>query len=439
MGLRLSRGGGRIRLRKDLEVTHLKRWTLVSLIRTDVRQRALPWSALLLADGRIPNHLNVNRRARLAVALALVLLVTPAGGAPGPGLRAGRGQRRPGAAGNRLAALEILRRRARLVVRVARGADAVALLRVFGRRVCLGVADRRLAAAAHRPSAGAGLMHVNPVLIAGAGPAGLTAALELSRAGVPVVVHEAEYAVGGIARTETYRGYRFDIGGHRFYTKVAEVERLWHELLGNELIRVPRLSRIFYQGRYYAYPLQLPNVVRNLGAGRKRADDVELSARAAAALRSGRDARRLGREPLWPAAVRDVLQDLHREGLGPALQRHPRRLGGAAHPGSVVQPRRLTRDLPPRADDVAGRRVPVSRGSGRARCGSARPRSSPPPAAPSSCTAASSVSTTSTAASRRRRWSAAASARPSPCPTSSAACRCRPWPGRWRQPSTRTR
>ncbi len=108
-------------------------------------------------------------------------------------------------------------------------------------------------------------MHVHPVLIVGAGPAGLTSALELSRAGVPVVVHEAESAVGGIARTETYRGYRFDIGGHRFYTKVAEVERLWHELLGNEMIRVPRLSRIFYQGRYYAYPLQLPNVVRNLG------------------------------------------------------------------------------------------------------------------------------------------------------------------------------
>ena len=82
---------------------------------------------------------------------------------------------------------------------------------------------------------------------------------------MPVAVHEAEYAVGGIARTETYRGYRFDIGGHRFYTKVAEVERLWHELLGHEMIRVPRLSRIFYQGRYYAYPLQLPNVVRNLG------------------------------------------------------------------------------------------------------------------------------------------------------------------------------
>ena len=76
LGLRLSRSGGRIQLRKDLEVTHLKRWTLTSLIRTDVRQRALPWSALLLADGHIPDHLNVSRRARLAVALTAILLAS---------------------------------------------------------------------------------------------------------------------------------------------------------------------------------------------------------------------------------------------------------------------------------------------------------------------------------------------------------------------------
>jgi GT2 family glycosyltransferase len=74
LGLRLSRRGGRIQLRKDLEVTHLKRWTLASLIKTDVRQRALPWSALLLADGHIPDHLNVSRRARLAVTLSATLL-----------------------------------------------------------------------------------------------------------------------------------------------------------------------------------------------------------------------------------------------------------------------------------------------------------------------------------------------------------------------------
>jgi hypothetical protein len=74
LGLRLSRSGGRIRVRKDLEVTHLKHWTLASLIRTDIFQRALPWSRLILADGHIPNELNVNRRARVAVALTGVLL-----------------------------------------------------------------------------------------------------------------------------------------------------------------------------------------------------------------------------------------------------------------------------------------------------------------------------------------------------------------------------
>ncbi len=104
-----------------------------------------------------------------------------------------------------------------------------------------------------------------PVLVAGAGPAGLTAAYELTQSGLAVDVHEADHTVGGIARTETYHGYRFDIGGHRFYTKVDEIERLWREWLGPELLEVPRLSRIFYEGQFYAYPLQLPNVVRNLG------------------------------------------------------------------------------------------------------------------------------------------------------------------------------
>jgi len=76
LGVRLSRRGGRIRIQKDLEVTHLKRWTLASLIRTDIRQRALPWSALLLASGPIPNQLNLTHRARLAVALTGVLLAS---------------------------------------------------------------------------------------------------------------------------------------------------------------------------------------------------------------------------------------------------------------------------------------------------------------------------------------------------------------------------
>jgi protoporphyrinogen oxidase len=89
-----------------------------------------------------------------------------------------------------------------------------------------------------------------PVAIVGAGPAGLTAAYELVKQGIIPVVLEKGDKVGGIARTETYKGYRFDIGGHRFYTKVEAVQQLWQEVLGNEFIKVPRLSRIFYRGNF---------------------------------------------------------------------------------------------------------------------------------------------------------------------------------------------
>jgi len=102
-------------------------------------------------------------------------------------------------------------------------------------------------------------------IVVGGGPAGLTAAYELLRHGIQPVVLEASDKVGGIARTETYKGYRFDIGGHRFYTKVDEVTQLWKEMLGDEFIRVRRLSRIFYDGRFFSYPLSAWNVVSNLG------------------------------------------------------------------------------------------------------------------------------------------------------------------------------
>jgi protoporphyrinogen oxidase len=104
-----------------------------------------------------------------------------------------------------------------------------------------------------------------PVVVVGAGPAGLTAAYELSRAGIPGVVLEKDAVVGGISRTVLYRGYRFDIGGHRFFTKVAAVERLWREVLGDDLLLRPRLSRILYRGRYFDYPLKAWNVLRGLG------------------------------------------------------------------------------------------------------------------------------------------------------------------------------
>ena len=104
--------------------------------------------------------------------------------------------------------------------------------------------------------------------IIGGGPAGLTAAYELQKRGsgrvTPIVV-EASDQVGGISRTESYKGYRFDIGGHRFFTKVGEVDELWHEVLGDKFVKRPRMSRIYYQGKYYAYPLKIFNALGNMG------------------------------------------------------------------------------------------------------------------------------------------------------------------------------
>jgi protoporphyrinogen oxidase len=105
----------------------------------------------------------------------------------------------------------------------------------------------------------------HPIVIIGAGPAGLTTAYELVEQGIRPVVLEKGDKVGGIARTEVYKGYRFDIGGHRFYTKVQEVQRLWERMLGKDFKRVPRLSRIYYRKHFYQYPLNLLNTISNLG------------------------------------------------------------------------------------------------------------------------------------------------------------------------------
>ncbi|MBC7256115.1 MAG: NAD(P)/FAD-dependent oxidoreductase [Chloroflexi bacterium] len=104
-------------------------------------------------------------------------------------------------------------------------------------------------------------------MIIGGGPAGLTAAYELTRHAQHTLVLEATAHLGGLARTETYRGYRFDIGGHRFYTRIPEVQHLWEELLGPDLIQVRRLSRIYYRGKFFDYPLSLGNALANLGLG----------------------------------------------------------------------------------------------------------------------------------------------------------------------------
>jgi protoporphyrinogen oxidase len=106
---------------------------------------------------------------------------------------------------------------------------------------------------------------VSRTVVIGAGPAGLITAYELVKNGQQVTVLEQSDKVGGISRTETYKGYRFDIGGHRFFTKVGEVQELWKEILGDDFIQVPRLSRIYYRNRFFDYPLSIANTLKNLG------------------------------------------------------------------------------------------------------------------------------------------------------------------------------
>src|SRR5262249_15530828 len=104
------------------------------------------------------------------------------------------------------------------------------------------------------------------VAIIGAGPAGLTAAYCLAKSDVPITVLEAHPVyVGGIARTETYKGFCFDIGGHRFFSKAKEVEDLWTEILPDDMLVRPRSSRIYYRGQFFSYPLKAGEALKKLG------------------------------------------------------------------------------------------------------------------------------------------------------------------------------
>lgn len=103
------------------------------------------------------------------------------------------------------------------------------------------------------------------VVIIGGGPAGLTAAYELTRRQLKPIVLEKADKVGGIARTENYNGYYFDMGGHRFFTKSTEVNQFWQEVLGDDFLLRPRLSRIYYNRKFFNYPLKPLNALTGLG------------------------------------------------------------------------------------------------------------------------------------------------------------------------------
>ena len=104
-------------------------------------------------------------------------------------------------------------------------------------------------------------MRTTPIVILGAGPAGLSAAYECIKQGIRPLVLEKTDTLGGIARTEFHNGYHFDMGGHRFFTKIDPIQKLWEQMLGDEFLNVSRMSRIYFRDRFFNYPLSLSNAL----------------------------------------------------------------------------------------------------------------------------------------------------------------------------------
>ncbi len=105
----------------------------------------------------------------------------------------------------------------------------------------------------------------HPIIVIGAGPAGLTAAYEMVKKNQRPIVLEKGNKMGGLARTEIYQGYRFDIGGHRFFTQIENIKELWEEMLAQDFLKVRRRSRILHQNHFFNYPLHLWNTLGHLG------------------------------------------------------------------------------------------------------------------------------------------------------------------------------
>lgn len=129
--------------------------------------------------------------------------------------------------------------------------------------ITLGIGPRAI----HRsPAFQSDQLNEKNVIIIGGGPSGLTAALDLVDANVPVAVLERNAIVGGIARTETYKGFHFDMGGHRFFSKSIEVNNFWERILSDRFLTRPRQSRIYYRGKFFNYPLKAVDTFLKLGA-----------------------------------------------------------------------------------------------------------------------------------------------------------------------------
>ncbi len=168
------------------------------------------------------------------------------------------------------------------------------------------------------------------VVVLGGGLAGLSAGYILSTAGRPVAVFEHDSVVGGISKTIERRGFRFDLGPHRFFTKNAHIETFVKNLMGDELLIVPRRTRIFIRGKYFDYPLEPVNAVFGMGlfTTLNILGDYGLE-RIKRLFRRIRThiAERLGYCQFRADPVRYLLQGVQREGLGNLLQCHQRRMG----------------------------------------------------------------------------------------------------------------
>jgi protoporphyrinogen oxidase len=110
------------------------------------------------------------------------------------------------------------------------------------------------------------MRETHPIVVIGAGPAGLAAAYLLAKNGREVCVLEADPRyVGGISKTVEYKGFHFDIGGHRFFSKSNEVEEFWTEILPDDMLVRDRSSRVYYRGRFFSYPLRPLEALQKLG------------------------------------------------------------------------------------------------------------------------------------------------------------------------------